>query len=115
MKNLLIASIAAIVIQPLVLLLVYALDILLFYNLDQLNQLTQIFSSSIFVYILAVAAVMVLILGIPVFLMLKKFNRESMGSLTIVGALLGALPVAFFWPSYLEGWSSGQSWHGKYV
>jgi uncharacterized membrane protein len=67
------------------------------------------------VAVLLIAAVMVLLLGIPVFLLLRKMHRESWTSLAISGMLLGALPYALFWPSRLEGYSAGKNWHGQYV
>ena len=65
--------------------------------------------------VVVVAAAVVLILGIPTFLLLSKFQREGWASLAIAGFALGVLPVAFSWPRHQEGFSSGQNWHGKYV
>jgi hypothetical protein len=62
-----------------------------------------------------VTAAVVLILGIPAFLMLHELHREGWVSLATAGLVLGALPAAFSWPSHLEGFSAGQNWHGKYV
>lgn len=69
-----------------------------------------------FLSIIVVAAAVVLILGIPTFLLLRKFQSTGWTSLAIAGFLLGALPVAALsWPRSLEGYSSGQNWHGKYI
>jgi hypothetical protein len=65
--------------------------------------------------IVAVAAALVLILGIPTFLALLKLHRQGWGSVALAGLLLGALPASLSWPRRLEGFSAGQNWHGKYV
>lgn len=106
--RLLIAALAAVAVQPVVFAIRIAPDYLAspgpFYGLG-----------AVVLGILIVAAAMVFLLGIPTYLMLRKIGRASWTSLGIVGALLGALPVAVYWPSNLEGYSSGHNWHGKYV
>jgi len=62
-----------------------------------------------------VGAAVVLVLGVPAFLALRRYQREGWSSLAAAGALLGTLPSAFFWPRTLDGYSAGQNWHGKYV
>jgi hypothetical protein len=43
-------------------------------------------------------------------------RRESWGSLSVTGFLAGAIPVAALsLPRYLQGYSSGYNWHGRYV
>lgn len=54
-------------------------------------------------------------MGIPVFLLLRKFHRDSWASVGAAGALIGALPYAFFWPTQMQGYSAGNNWHGTYV
>lgn len=70
---------------------------------------------SMLLAVVVVAAAVVAILGIPAFLTLRKFHRESWTTLAAAGLALGALPVAFSWPRPLEGFSAGQNWHGTYV
>ena len=67
------------------------------------------------VSIVVVALGMVLLLGIPAFLLLDRFGRTNWTSLAIAGATLGMLLVAPDWPRDLQGYSSGVNWHGKYV
>lgn len=63
----------------------------------------------------AVAAAVTVLLGVPAFWVLRRFGREGWRSLGAVGAALGVLPVAFFWPRHFAGYSSGQNWHGHDV
>src|SRR5690242_10553304 len=103
-----IASIAAVAVQP----LVFAGRI----APDYLASPQPLYGVGFFLLsVLVVAAAVVLVLGIPTFFMLRKFQREGWASLAIAGFVLGALPLVFFWPSHLEGFSSGQNWHGNYV
>ena len=108
--NIWIAAIAAVAIQPLVFLARVAPDYLAAPQPQSLHGL-----GFVAVSVLVVAAAVVLILGIPVFLMLHKFHRQGWTSLAIAGLVLGALPAVFSWPRPLEGFSAGGNWHGKYV
>ncbi len=65
--------------------------------------------------VVVVAAAAVLVLGVPTFLLLRKIGRVNWTSLAIAGFCLGMLPVAFFWPRHVEGYSAGGTWHGKSV
>jgi hypothetical protein len=67
------------------------------------------------VSVVVVAAAAVLILGIPAFLMLRRFRGESWTSLTAAGFMLGAPPTALFWPGRLHGDSSRMNGHGRCV
>ena len=103
------ASIAAVVVQPLVFIVRNMLD-----HLSLMPSLHV--SGFILVSVIVVAAAVVLILGIPTFLALRKFQRDGWVSLAFTGFVLGALPVIVFsWPRYLEGYSAGQNWHGRHV
>jgi hypothetical protein len=103
-----IASIAAVAVQPLVLAVRIAPD--------YISSPQPVYGVGFFLLsVVVVAAAVVLVFGIPAFLILRKFQREGWGSLAIVGFVLGALPVMFSWPIRLVGYSSGQNWHGKYV
>lgn len=106
--NIWIAALAAVAVQPLVLVLRIAPD-----YLASPQPLYGI--GFMLLAVVVVAAAVVLILGIPAFLMLRKLHREGWVSLAIAGFALGALPVAVSWPGHLEGFSAGQNWHGKYV
>jgi hypothetical protein len=65
--------------------------------------------------IVVVGAAVVMLLGIPTYLILRKAGRTNWPTIAFAGASLGALPTALFWPRHLEGYSSGQNWHGNYV
>jgi hypothetical protein len=65
--------------------------------------------------VLLVSATVVLLLGMPAFLILRKLRRDGWTSVGITGATLGGLPVALFWPRTTDGFSAGQNWHGSYV
>jgi hypothetical protein len=106
--NLWLSALAAVVVQPLVFLLRIAPD-----YIASPQPLYGI--GFVLLAILAVAAAVVLLLGIPTFLALRKLHRDGWNSLAVAGLLLGALPVALSWPGHLEGFSAGQNWHGKYV
>ena len=106
--NIWIAAIAAVAVQP----LVFALRVLP----DFLSSPQPLYGVGfVFLAVVVVGAAVVLVLGVPTFLALRRFGREGWGSLAAAGALLGALPSAFSWPRTMEGFSAGQNWHGKYV
>jgi len=103
-----IASIAAVAVQPIVLALRIAPD--------YLASPQPLYGVGLLLLgVVVVAAAVVLVLGLPAFHFLRKFQREDWGSLAITGFALGALPAVFSWPRRLEGFSSGQNWHGDYV
>ena len=103
------ASLAAVLVQPLVL----AVRIAPYYfaSSDPLYG-----AGAVFLSVVVVAAAVVLMLGVPAFLVLRRFHREGWTSLAIAGFLLGALLAAVpSWPRYQEGYSAGENWHGRYV
>ncbi len=103
-----IAALGAVAIQPLVFLARVAPD--------YLASSQPLYRIGFMLLAVAVsAAAIVLILGIPAFLVLRKVHRASWVSLAVAGLMLGALPAAFPWPGHLEGFSAGQNWHGIYV
>ncbi|MCD2339963.1 hypothetical protein LRH25_06370 [Ideonella azotifigens] len=106
--NIWISAIAAVAVQP----LVFLLRVLP----DYLSSPQPLYEVGLMVVaVVAVGAAVVLVLGIPAFLALRRFRREGWGSLGAAGALLGALPRASSWPRTLEGYSAGQNWHGNYI
>ena len=106
--RLFIAFIAAVAVQPVVFFLRVAPD--------YIASSTPMYGLGLFlVSVVVVAAVATLFPGIPTFLMLRKFAYLNWTSLSIAGLLLGMLPAALSWPRTLEGYSSGQNWHGTYV
>ncbi len=106
--RILLATIAAIVVQPLVFVIRIAPD--------HFASSTPVYGLGFYLAaVVGVAAAAVFLLGIPAFLLLQKFGRVTWTSLSIVGLCLGMLPASIFWPRRLEGYSSGQTWHGRYV
>lgn len=103
------AALAAVAIQP----VVFTLRLLPDYFFSSGGALNDF--GFLLIAVLVVSAVAVLMFGIPAFLILFRLRREGWISLGSVGLVLGALPVAYFWPSRLQGYSSGHTWHGKYV
>lgn len=58
----------------------------------------------------------ILMLGLPAFILLLRYKRVSLLSLSLTGFVAGALSSGVIsFPRRLEGYSSGQDWHGKYV
>lgn len=65
--------------------------------------------------VLAVSLALVVCLGLPAFFLLRRFRRDSWLTLAAAGIVIGALPLGFFWPRQLPGYSEGNNWHGTYV
>lgn len=103
-----VAAIAAVAVQPVVFLIRVAPD--------YFASTTPVYGLGLYLAaVVVVAAAAVLLLGIPTFLLLLRFGRANWISVAISGFFLGMLPAAISWPSRLEGYSSGENWHGKYV
>jgi hypothetical protein len=99
MKNSLricLASIAAIVIHPLVLAVITPGSIDFFRH----QEADGIASALLMVVI--VATLVVLVLGLPSFFLLRKFHRDSWASLAIAGFLAGALPIILCWVFFMS-------------
>jgi len=105
-----IGGMAATLIQPLIQALFYAEY---FFKVQETAS-----TQTILLFVFAVAALWVFVLGVPVVLLLRRLGRLGWRSISIAGFLLGALPTAAFgWPGHYEGvdFSAGQNWHGHYV
>ena len=66
---------------------------------------------------ISVTSVIVLILGVPVYLMLYKYNKASLTSLGAVGFIIPIIIILVldFWLSSSNGsYSSGQNYHGTF-
>jgi hypothetical protein len=109
MREVWIASIAAVAVQPLVFLL-RLLPVFLYSS-------TPIYGLGfVVIAVVVVSAAFVLVLGIPMFLFLRRRRGEGWVSLSIAGFLAGAVPFALLsWPRAMSGYSSGSNWHGHYV
>jgi hypothetical protein len=109
--RILLASIAAILVQPLTYVLFFTPYYLAAYPAEPLPSDVGFF----LLWVIAVASAAVIVLGIPAFILLRKFNREGWTSLAIAGFVLSAVPVAFSWPRRIDGHSSSNNWHGYFV
>ena len=69
----------------------------------------------ILISVVVVSAAVVLIVGIPAFLILRKLKHDSWVTLPITGFVLGGLSLVFSWPKQYEGFSARMNWHGKLV
>lgn len=101
-----VATVAAAAVQPLVLLAQLA-PALFFAPLPSFNGLETVLAA-----VVAAAATVVLVLGVPTFLWLRHRRRDSWRSMGLAGALISGLPSAWFWPCQIPGFSSGGNWHG---
>jgi len=69
-------------------------------------------------YVIVVAAAFVAVLGVPLFLALKRMGRLGWRSVLAAGFLAAAIPLALFsFPLWRDspGFSYGANWHGTYV
>ena len=63
-----------------------------------------------------VSAAMVLLLGVPAFLLLRRWQRANCWTMALAGALLASLlALAVGWPRTMPGLGSQEYWHGQYV
>jgi hypothetical protein len=68
--------------------------------------------------VLIIAAVFVLVLGLPAFVLLQRSGRNSVAAVGATGAALAAVPLAILsWPLWVSGgnFSSGGNWYGRQV
>jgi hypothetical protein len=109
MREIWLASIAAVIVQPLVLVARFLPELL--------DPSTPIYGLGfVVVATIVVSAAFVLVLGIPAFLLLRRKRRDGWLSLSLTGFLVGALPFALLsWPKEMPGYTSGGNWHGRYV
>ncbi|WP_028101943.1 hypothetical protein [Pseudoduganella violaceinigra] len=71
--------------------------------------------SFIYFLVVFVSAPVVLVLGIPTFLLLRRSARLGWLSVGLTGFMLGGFLAALFWPHALSSDSASQNWHGKDV
>jgi hypothetical protein len=110
MKAILLATAAAIAIQPFVLFAWFLLPALIDGNHVSPNDL---FGIPLFAAL--VAAPFVVVVGIPSLLLLRHFEYLSWWSLGTIGLVVAALPVAIYGWSEYAGFSSAGSWYGTPV
>jgi hypothetical protein len=114
MRAIILATIAAIAIQP----LFFALYFLLPFALvgEGPSLLHEVFGMLMLVIVFA--AGFVIVLGLPIFFTLRYFKRDNWWTLAVSGFLAGGFPIGLLsWPSYFSSGDSSYSgnWHGRYV
>ena len=117
MKSILVASVSTILIQPIIFFIWLIVPTLLLGKADP-SGILRLMSDDITIYIMAVAAIILLIIGLPVFFSLKKLKILNAKNIMFAGFLIGALPILFLsFPvdNPGNGFSYGGNWHGTYV
>ena len=105
----LVSSLAALAVQPLVLLIWIFLPALLQGAVLPWDQLTLMtFMAMLF------AAPFVLLLGVPLTLVLHRLGRLKWWPLALTGTIAGALFIGWRGPGSDKGSSFGGSWYGSY-
>lgn len=67
-------------------------------------------------WVLVVAAIFVLLLGVPTYYLLKFYGKATKGRVSFAGFAIAAAPtIVLGWPHYMSGYSSGVNWHGSFV
>ncbi len=123
MKAIALASLAAVLVQPLVFALITAalLTISLLGGAMMNNgDLPRLFLQlgPISIYVDVVATAFVVVVGIPLFLVLKRMGKLRWRSILSAGFLAAAIPFAVIGFPLLRdssGFSYGANWHGTYV
>ncbi|MFZ6749353.1 hypothetical protein [Undibacterium sp. Ren11W] len=112
MKAIVLASIAAIFVQPLCFLVVFFVPTL-FNGADILSM--DVLRMSLFASVIATP--FVILVGIPSLLILRRLNRLSSFIFAVIGFVVSSAAVALLgWPGFTySGYSSGGNWHGRYV
>jgi hypothetical protein len=109
-KAILLASLAAVLVQPLVFLVWIAPPALLDGEPAVLVDMARV---SILAAVVAVP--FVLIVGVPATLLLLRYNKLRWWPLALIGFVAAALPIALLGLQSSPGYSSGGNWHGKAV
>jgi len=105
------ATLAAVLIQPLFGITYTFLPML---GVGESLPVDQILQYS--TYVLVFASFFVVVLGVPLFFLLKRFGKATKASVSGLGLALAILPVFVMgWPRHMKGYSSGGNWHGAYV
>ena len=112
MKAILVAAVAAVTIQPIVFLLLFVLPQVVAGGEIPLGE-----ALGVSLFAAPFALPFVLLIGIPAFLVLRRFRRLSWLSLGLIGffsaGILPTLSQVVF--GSCPGCSSGGTWHGRYV
>jgi hypothetical protein len=110
MKAILLATIAAIAIQPIVFIVLFMLPMQV---MGAGIPASDFFGFPLFAALFS--APFVVAIGIPSLLLLRHFNRLSWLSLGSIGFIAAAIPFAIYGWSDYSGYSSGGNWYGTPV
>lgn len=116
MSELIKAAVAAVLVQPLVLVVWIFLPALAEGSHFSFTDIADVMALSGYVWLFATG--FVLVLGIPLFLILRRLDCATWPLVSAAGFTAGAIPAAIYsWPlwSSSKGFSSGGNWHGKFV
>lgn len=117
MKSILVASAATIFIQPFIF-IVWLIGPSLLRGKASFSDIAKLISSDLPIYVVAVVTVLLIVIGLPIFFTLKKYNKLNIKNIITSGFLIGALPILFLSYPYDNpgsGASYGGNWHGTYV
>lgn len=110
------ATVAAVLVQPLVFVAWIFLPWLVEGASFTFKDLAEVLALSGYVWLFATCHV--LFLGIPLFLILRRIDSATGPFVSATGFIAGAIPNAIYsWPLWgnSSGFSSGGTWHGKFV
>ena len=117
MKSIILASASTIFIQPIIFFIWFIGPSLLRGNAGA-SDVIKLLSGDLTIYILVVATILLLVIGLPIFFTLKKYNKLNLKNIIFSGFLIGALPILFLtypFDNPGNGASYGGNWHGTYV
>ena len=109
-KVILLSSMAAVLVQPLVLLAWLGLPSLF---AGESAAFADVARFSIFAAFFAIP--FVLVVGVPATLLLSRYGKLQWWPLALIGSLTAMLPIAASGPGGGAGYSSGGNWRGKVV
>jgi hypothetical protein len=116
MRRIVLAALAAILVQPVAVLLYGVADRLAFYPLEA-GPIIGYGMGYVLTAVIAVAALHVLLLGVPIFLLLRRFGRLTPRNIVLAGFVAGCLPmgaVGFPLRGDMKGFSASHNWHGHF-
>ena len=113
MRSVVVAALAAIVVQPFVFSTWFFAPLLLGGAVVSAFDLLQPST-----FVLVFAAGFVIVLGVPIFLLLRHLGHARVGPVSLSGLLVGAIPIAIYsWPLRFTcaGCFHSGTWHGSHV
>ena len=109
-KAILLSSLEAIAVQPLVFIAFFGIQLV---AAGDLSSLVDVARYSFFPAVFSVP--FVLFVGAPATLALTHYGKLGWWPLALIGSIAAAAPAALSGPGGSPGYSSGGNWHGKHV